>query len=75
MKLAYLHGPMEEEVWVQQPKGFKEPGKEHLVLHLLKALYGTKQGSHQWHMMLSNFMLHELDWDACGNDWATYTKM
>jgi hypothetical protein len=34
-----------------------------------------KQGGHQWHMTLSNFMLHELDWDMCSYDQATYTKM
>jgi hypothetical protein len=38
---------MEEEVWVQQPEGFKVSGKEHLPLCLQKALYGMKQGRHK----------------------------
>jgi hypothetical protein len=50
------------------------PGKEHLALHLQKALYGMKQGKHQWHMTLLNFMLHKLEWDACGYDQATCTR-
>ena len=43
IKLAYLHGMMREEVWVQQPEGFEVPGKENLALLLQKALYGTNK--------------------------------
>jgi hypothetical protein len=74
VKSAYLHGTMKEEVWVRQPEGFEVPGKEHLPLRLQKALYGTKQGGHEWHFTLLNFMLHDLGWDASGYDWATYSK-
>jgi hypothetical protein len=74
VKSAYLHGTMKEEVWVQQPEGFEVPGKEHLPLRLQKALYGTKQGGHEWHLTLLHFMLHELGWDASGYDRATYSK-
>jgi hypothetical protein len=52
VKSAYLHGTMKQEVWVQQPEGFKVPGKEHLALHLQKALYGTKQGGYEWNRTL-----------------------
>jgi hypothetical protein len=75
IKSAYLHGVMKEEVWVQQPEGFEVPGKEHLALQLQKALYGTKQGRHEWHSTLLDFMLHKLGWDASGYDWAVYSKM
>jgi hypothetical protein len=74
VKSAYLHGVMKEEVWVQQPEGFEVPGKEHLALRLQKALYGTKQGGHEWHSTLLDFMLHEIGWDASGYDRAAYSK-
>jgi hypothetical protein len=62
VKSAYLHGMMQEEVWVQQPEGFEVPGKEHLALPLLKVLYGMKQGSNQWHKTLFGFLVQELGW-------------
>jgi hypothetical protein len=33
-----------------------------------------KQGGHEWHFTLLNFMLHELEWDASGYDRAMYSK-
>jgi hypothetical protein len=74
VKSAYLHGTMNEEVWVQQPEGFEVPGKEHLPLRLQKALYGTKQGGHEWHWTLTNFMIGELGWEGSGYDMAAYSK-
>jgi hypothetical protein len=74
VKSAYLHSVMDEEVWVQQPKGFEVPGKEHMALRLQKALYRMKQGGHQWHLTLAKFMIQELGWEGSGYDWATYTK-
>ena len=48
VKSEYLHGKIQEEVWVEQPDGFKLPGKEDLPMRLKKVLYGTKQGGNQW---------------------------
>jgi hypothetical protein len=74
VKSAYLHGTMNEEVWVQQPEGFEVPGKEHLALRLQKALYGTKQGGHEWRRTLFQFMVKEQQWECSGYDNAAYAK-
>jgi len=33
---------------MEQPAGFKIKGKEHLVLRLLRAIYGLKQAARVW---------------------------
>ena len=36
---ALLHGELTEEVYMKQPEGFIEQGKEHLVCHLNRSIY------------------------------------
>jgi hypothetical protein len=43
IKLAFLNGYLQEEVYVEQPMGFIVAGKEHKVLKLKKALYGLHE--------------------------------
>ena len=74
MKSAYLHGVIQEEIWIQQPEGFEVPGKEHLSLKLQKALYGTKEGGNQWRKTLENFMQQKLSWQCSQYDCAIFFK-
>lgn len=39
---AFLHGDLDEQIYMQQPEGFKEPNKEEYVCLLQKSLYGLK---------------------------------
>eukprot|EP00253_Pinus_taeda_P022724 PITA_22724 len=43
VKLAFLNGELEEEVCIEQPKGFLLSNKEDYFYRLKKALYGFKQ--------------------------------
>jgi len=48
VKSAFLYGPLDEEIYMEQPMGFKIKGKEHLVLRLRRAIYGLKQAARVW---------------------------
>ncbi|GJW80341.1 retrovirus-related pol polyprotein from transposon TNT 1-94 [Tanacetum coccineum] len=43
VKIAFLYGPLKEEVYVNQPDGFVDPYYRDQVYRLKKALYGLKQ--------------------------------
>jgi len=42
VKSAFMNGVLQEEVYVEQPKGFQDPHHPHHVYKLKKALYGLK---------------------------------
>ena len=48
VKTAYLHGDLEEEVYMAVPQGLEDV-PEGYVLKLKKALYGLKQAGRQWY--------------------------
>ena len=57
VKTTFLHGELDEDIYMQQPKGFVEKGKENLVCQRKKSLYGLKQAPHQWYKKFESFML------------------
>ena len=58
VKTAFLHGDLDQEIFMHQPDGFKEKGKEHLVCRLQKALYGLKQAPRSWYQKLDQFLFN-----------------
>jgi hypothetical protein len=47
VKTIFLHGDLEEEIYMQHPQGYKVKGKENLVCRLNKSLHGLKQAPRQ----------------------------
>jgi hypothetical protein len=42
VKTMFLHGDLEEEIYMKQPEGFVVKGKQELVWKLKRTLYGLK---------------------------------
>jgi hypothetical protein len=59
VKNAFLHGVLEEEVYMRQPPDFEDPKVPHFICKLDKALYGLKQVPRAWFARLST-KLHGL---------------
>ena len=52
-----MNGFFNEEVFVQQPKGFQDPYFPNHMLRLKKALYGLKQAPKAWYDCLTIYLL------------------
>ena len=57
VKTAFLHGELDEQIYMKQPEGFEVPEKEGQVCLLKKSLYGLKQSPRQWYKRFDSFML------------------
>jgi hypothetical protein len=59
VKTAFLNGELEEDIYMDQPQGFVQDGKEHLVCKLKKSLYMLKQSPRAWYQRIDMFFTHE----------------
>ena len=73
MKTAFLHGDLEEDIYMSQPKGFIVQEQESLVCKLRKRLYGLKQAPRQWYKKFDSFM-HRIGFKRCKVDHCCYVK-
>ena len=53
---AYLYGELHEEIYMEQPEGFRVKNKENFVLRLRRALYALKQAGLAWWRALKQSM-------------------
>jgi len=73
VKTAFLHGDLEEEIFMAQPKCFEVQGKENLVCKLHKSLYGLKETLRQWYKKFNEFMRNS-GFHKCEEDHCCYVK-
>ncbi|RVW31691.1 Retrovirus-related Pol polyprotein from transposon TNT 1-94 [Vitis vinifera] len=73
VKTTFLHGDLEEDLYMIQPEGFIVQGQENLVCKLRKSLYGLKQAPRQWYKKFDNFM-HRIGFKRCEADHCCYVK-
>lgn len=66
---------LDEEIYIEQPKKFKVPGKENLVCLLTKSLYGLKQAVRKWYKKLCSFITeHDFKKKKKKNDHCLFIK-
>lgn len=73
MKSVFLNGFIEEEVYVQQPKGFVVSGKEDKVYLLKRALHGLKHAPKAWNARLDSYLLSN-GFEKCPYEHSVYFK-
>ncbi|GKC45238.1 retrovirus-related pol polyprotein from transposon TNT 1-94, partial [Tanacetum coccineum] len=73
VKTLFLHGNLEEEIYMLQPEGFKQKGKENLVCRLNKSLYGLKQAPRCWYKRFDSF-IRSLEYNRLHADPCAYFK-
>src|ERR1700744_5017324 len=56
VKTAFLYGELDEELYMEQPEGFKIPGQQNKVMLLKHAIYGLKQAALAWWRALDKSM-------------------
>ncbi|KAE8685043.1 hypothetical protein F3Y22_tig00111101pilonHSYRG00028 [Hibiscus syriacus] len=70
VKTTFLHGNLEEDIYMLQPEGFEEEEeKKNLVCRLNKSLYGLKQAPRCWYKRFDSFIMclgyNRLNADPC----------
>lgn len=67
IKTAFLHGELDETIFMKQPKGYEDGTKR--VCRLNRSIYGLKQASRCWNnrftTVLNRFGLFPTDTDPC----------
>ena len=57
VKTTFLHGDLEEEIYMKQPEGFIVKGNNELVCKLKKYLYGLKKYPRTWYQNFDTYIL------------------
>ena len=73
VKNSFLHGELEEEMYMQLPRGYHLTDNQNQVCRLKKALYGLKQSSRAWFGRFTKAMV-ELNYHQARGDHALFIK-
>jgi hypothetical protein len=57
VKTMFLHGDLEEEIYIKKLKGFVVKGKKYLVWKLKISLYGLNKSPRMWYQKFNIYIL------------------
>ena len=72
VKLAYPHGVLEEEIYMEQPEGLIAKGEEDKVSKLRCSLNGLKQAGQVWNRTFENTIKRKLGFQMIHSDAGVY---
>jgi hypothetical protein len=68
---AFLNAEVDEDIFMELPDGFKQPG---MVCKLLKSLYGLKQAPRNWDKLVHTFITNDMGFKATVSDPSLYFR-
>lgn len=75
VKNAFLHGELNETVFMHQPPGFYDRRTPNFVCRLKKSLYGLKQAPRAWYTRFASYITsHGFRSSACDNSLFIYNR-
>ena len=57
VKITFLNGDLEEDVYVDQPRGFSMEGESQMVCKLKTSINGLKQAFRQWYIKFNTIII------------------
>ena len=72
VKSAFLHGELIEDVYVEQPLGYKKEDTRK-VYKLKKALYGLRQAPRAWYNKIESYFAQE-NFEKCSHEHTLFVK-
>ena len=72
VKLAYLHGVLDEELYMEQLEGFIAKGEENKVCRLIQSLRGLKQAGQVWNRTFDHTIQKKLGFTTIHSDAGVY---
>jgi len=73
VKSTFLHGKLDETIYMKQPIGFVKKDNEQKVCLLNRSLYGLKQSPRMWYRRFNDYMI-KIGFSRSAYDCCVYWK-
>jgi hypothetical protein len=74
VKTTFLHGDLDEEIYMEQLEGFVQDRRKRFVCRMKKSLCGMRQSPRQWYKKYDSFMVSQ-NYTMSEYDHCVYFKM